>query len=373
MPGAAAGSRPRRGPAFVAALVAVALAAPLAWFVLRDDTTSDDSAAATDAAPAGAGEGAATAATADTTPAAPQRLDITALGGTEPHYLPRLRFDLAKTDLTPESKLILDEAVAVLGRNPERLFMVEGRADFVEGSDELRKAISVRRARAAYDYLLGKGVAAERLQFVGYGSEFASTVSPNPDGSPANNPENRQVALQPMDVFEEECAAETASTIDTDGDNLVGCDDQCPDSDLRDPVLGRGCEDYVGSGEARFTVLFGAGDATLAPAETALLDNVILYLQEEPLRTLNLFASADLSEGSDSETRALTERRNAAIVDYLASRGIERTRITPQANGVDFQEGGTYEWTGPGPRPAFARNRSVMMVVHEPSPPEPGA
>lgn len=95
---------------------------------------------------------------------------------------------------------------------PERVagtptVIVRGHSDS-RGSDRQNRAASQRRAEAVRDYLVGKGVAAERVRVVALGE--TRPVAPNalPDGSdnPAGRARNRRVEVE----FSEAPAAEVA-------------------------------------------------------------------------------------------------------------------------------------------------------------------
>jgi OOP family OmpA-OmpF porin len=73
-----------------------------------------------------------------------------------------VNFAFDKSNLTPESTAILDQAVDVLNRYPALRVEVAGHTDWV-GSDEYNQGLSERRAKTVYDYLTSKGIAADRL------------------------------------------------------------------------------------------------------------------------------------------------------------------------------------------------------------------
>jgi OOP family OmpA-OmpF porin len=71
--------------------------------------------------------------------------------------------------LLPGSMEILDQAVEVLNRYPNVRVEVGGHTDSI-GSEEYNQGLSERRSRVVYDYLISRGVPADRLSGpVGYG------------------------------------------------------------------------------------------------------------------------------------------------------------------------------------------------------------
>lgn len=73
-----------------------------------------------------------------------------------------VNFAFDKSDLTPESIAILDQAVEVLNRYPNLKVEVAGHTDAI-GTDQYNQGLSERRAKVVYNYLTGKGIAADRL------------------------------------------------------------------------------------------------------------------------------------------------------------------------------------------------------------------
>ena len=71
-------------------------------------------------------------------------------------------FDCNKTDLKPEVIDILDAAVKVLKQHPGLKVEIAGHADSV-GSDGYNRWLSLRRARAGYNYLIKNGIDASQL------------------------------------------------------------------------------------------------------------------------------------------------------------------------------------------------------------------
>ncbi|MCB9557831.1 MAG: OmpA family protein [Deltaproteobacteria bacterium] len=83
----------------------------------------------------------------------------------------RIGFALGKTALTDASKKVLDTVAELINKTPSiKLIRVEGHTDN-RGSAAKNLKLSQQRASAVRRYLIGKGVAAGRLQAVGYGDK----------------------------------------------------------------------------------------------------------------------------------------------------------------------------------------------------------
>lgn len=87
-----------------------------------------------------------------------------------------VNFASGSAQLNTGASDILDEAVSVLRANPGVSVTVEGHTDS-QGSSSLNLALSQRRAEAVVNYLISKGITADRLTARGRGE--ASPVAPN--------------------------------------------------------------------------------------------------------------------------------------------------------------------------------------------------
>jgi len=79
-------------------------------------------------------------------------------------------FDFDRSTLRPDALRLLDDAVAKLQANPTRNIVIEGHTCNI-GTSEYNLALGERRARSVQDYLVSRGVAANRLEIVSYGEE----------------------------------------------------------------------------------------------------------------------------------------------------------------------------------------------------------
>ena len=79
-------------------------------------------------------------------------------------------FDLDKSDLRSEARALLDAKLPLLRANPNVRIRIAGHADD-RGSDEYNVALSQKRAASAKRYLVDQGIAADRIDVVGFGEE----------------------------------------------------------------------------------------------------------------------------------------------------------------------------------------------------------
>lgn len=85
-----------------------------------------------------------------------------------PVLIDNIFFEFDKATLLPTSAQALDSLVMLLNDNPNITIELGAHTDY-KGSDEYNKNLSQRRAEQVVKYLIGKGIAAERLTPVGYG------------------------------------------------------------------------------------------------------------------------------------------------------------------------------------------------------------
>jgi outer membrane protein OmpA-like peptidoglycan-associated protein len=94
-------------------------------------------------------------------------------------------FETDKYDLLPESKAELGKLIAFLSKNSNMHIEIGGHTDNV-GSDAHNITLSQNRAKAVYDYLVSKGVSAEKLTYKGYGKSMPVDTNDTPEGRAGN-------------------------------------------------------------------------------------------------------------------------------------------------------------------------------------------
>ncbi len=79
-----------------------------------------------------------------------------------------INYDLDKSEIRPDAALIMDKLIALMKEFPDLEIRVESHTDS-RGSDEYNMLLSKKRARAAFDYLVLKGIDPNRMIYQGYG------------------------------------------------------------------------------------------------------------------------------------------------------------------------------------------------------------
>jgi outer membrane protein OmpA-like peptidoglycan-associated protein len=97
-------------------------------------------------------------------------------------------FDTDKFELKPQSTVELDKLVDFLVKDAKLNIEIGGHTDS-DGDDARNMTLSENRAKSVMNYLVGKGIAAERITAKGYGE----TQPMVPNDTPDNKAQNRRV------------------------------------------------------------------------------------------------------------------------------------------------------------------------------------
>ena len=106
-----------------------------------------------------------------------------------------VQFETGKAVLLPQSKKVLDDVAAVLIKYPEYHRNISGHTDNT-GSAAVNQKLSEDRAKACYDYLVSKGVAANHLTHAGYGQTKPVADNKTAEGRAANRRTEFDLMLQ---------------------------------------------------------------------------------------------------------------------------------------------------------------------------------
>jgi len=107
--------------------------------------------------------------------------------------LDNVLFDFDKDVIKSMAYPLLDNVVTILEKNPAMSVELNGHCDNV-GTPEYNMGLSMRRANAVKDYLVGKGILRNRLATQGFG--FTKPVALN--GTDTGRAMNRRVELRPF-------------------------------------------------------------------------------------------------------------------------------------------------------------------------------
>jgi peptidoglycan-associated lipoprotein len=82
----------------------------------------------------------------------------------------RVFFESDQTELTPQGRATLDKQAQWLTQYSNYQFTIEGHAD-ERGTREYNIALGARRSQTVREYLVARGVAANRMRTISYGKE----------------------------------------------------------------------------------------------------------------------------------------------------------------------------------------------------------
>ncbi len=85
-------------------------------------------------------------------------------------YARTILFDTGKASIKAESTSVMVDIIQILSEYPTARFTVEGHTDSV-GSAKLNQSLSEKRANSVRDFLIDKGIGADRLTAIGYGED----------------------------------------------------------------------------------------------------------------------------------------------------------------------------------------------------------
>ncbi len=90
----------------------------------------------------------------------------------------RVFYDLNKSTLSDEAQATLSKQAAFAARYPNDRFQIAGNADD-RGTEEYNLALGNRRANAARDFLVAKGVSTDRITTISYGKDRPTALGDN--------------------------------------------------------------------------------------------------------------------------------------------------------------------------------------------------
>lgn len=108
----------------------------------------------------------------------PQAATITPADELKNQVGDRIFFAFNKSDISGESKAVLDRQSAFTKKYPQLTFTIEGHCD-ERGTREYNLALGERRATSTKNALVALGVQASRLQTISYGKERPAVVGSN--------------------------------------------------------------------------------------------------------------------------------------------------------------------------------------------------
>jgi len=135
------------------------------------DATASSASSTASASSSSSSSSASAASNADNSALEAARAEMVSIGDT-------VLFGYDSSQLSADAMATLDAQAALLNAKPSFRVKVEGHAD-ERGTREYNLALGERRASAARDYLVAKGVDGSRIRIVSYGKERPAAVGSN--------------------------------------------------------------------------------------------------------------------------------------------------------------------------------------------------
>lgn len=140
---------------------------------------NQDSANAAEAAKRAAAEAAAKAAADRAAAEAAARL-AAAVAAAKAEFAMPVYFDYDMSNIRDDQRTTLEAKVPIFSANPDMRIRVAGHTDN-RGSDEYNLALGQRRAAEVKQFLIARGIAADRIDVVSFGEERPAVAQDNED------------------------------------------------------------------------------------------------------------------------------------------------------------------------------------------------
>ncbi len=144
---------------------------------------------------------------------------------------------------------------------------------------------------------------------------------------------------------------------DTDGDGVNDEEDKCPNeagpaSNFGCPVIAQAIVDKINY--AAKNIFFATGSSKLLPKSFKSLNDVAKIMSDDKSLKLNIDGYTD-NTGDAAKNQALSEARAASVKAYLASKGVDESKMTSAGHGSDMPAADNKTAAG------RAKNRRVEM------------
>lgn len=106
-----------------------------------------------------------------------------------------MKFQYASAKLMRSSEQYLDNVVSMMNAFPEMKISINGHTDNI-GSESSNRQLSEQRARSVFNYLLKRGIAADRMSCHGYGMSYPIDSNDTEEG----RARNRRVEIEVIDI-----------------------------------------------------------------------------------------------------------------------------------------------------------------------------
>jgi outer membrane protein OmpA-like peptidoglycan-associated protein/tetratricopeptide (TPR) repeat protein len=225
-------------------------------------------------------------------------------------------YDLDKSYLKTQAEQILGKLADLMLKHDFLNLKVTSHTD-ARASDSYNERLSEKRAKAVSDFLVAKGVAADRIALAWFGEE--QLVNDCGDGKPC--PENLHQQNRRSELTLEAFSDKNKQYSLPSGFELEDPCDLSPFTNLLS-------KDLI----TVPNIYFDFDKAAIRPQHQTDLDRVSFVMKK--MENLQLYLAGHTDQrGNEAYNMKLAERRAKAVMDYLVSRGVDASRLQ-------------YEWFG---------------------------
>jgi outer membrane protein OmpA-like peptidoglycan-associated protein len=276
-------------------------------------------------------------------------------------------FGVSIARMSDRSRPLLDSVAATMKANPTIRIEIQTHTDNTGGDNQ---RLSQSRAESMRTYLIGAGIAGERLVAKGFGETMPIASNKTAWGRASN----RRVQLVRLpDAAPTPATAPPATTppatpksgADRDGDTIANGVDRCPDepetfngTDDEDGCPDRGRVVVTGTSlEILDAIYFEFNKDVIKPQSLPILDAVAATLKGTPAIELVEIQGHTDARGDDQYNLKLSDDRAKSVAKYLVGKGIDAARLTALGYGETLPiDRGNNEG-------AYAKNRRIAFLI----------
>jgi len=227
--------------------------------------------------------------------------------------LTHVKFGPGKTTFSAvNTNADLINLVAAMQKSPELKIQISGHTDR-SGNEQTNKKLSKSRAKFVYDHLIAKGISADRMSHIGFGSAKPAYSNRTKDGRAAN----RRIEVK---IVSKKAESMT---------NLVD-ETSAPVEDSFEAHTNSSLVDFekkeVGEALILKHVLFEPNMTELTEASKLQADTLVSILKANSKLIIEVFGYTDKS-GIEDKNVVLSKNRAKALHDYIIESGIDAERL----------------------------------------------
>ena len=226
--------------------------------------------------------------------------------------LTHVKFGPGKTTFSsPDTNEDLINLVAAMEKSPDLKIQISGHTDR-SGNEQNNKALSKSRAQFIYNFLIGKGIAPERLSHLGYGSAKPAYSNRTKDGRAANRRIEIKIIskkAESMTNLVDETPVEKDAFEKHTHSSLVGFEKRKENESL---ILKH--------------IIFEPNMTELTESSKLQADTLASILNANPDLIIEVFGYTDKS-GIEEKNVVLSKNRAKALHDYLIEKGVDANRL----------------------------------------------